>query len=143
MYYQSQIYNEMGFTKFLSTIVLPVVNNLVNFISTFPGMWGIEKFGRKTLLIVGAIMMMIFHILTWTFSTQTLKGELWKYLSVISVFLYVFALASIGDQLHGFINLKFSHFVLELKDQLLVRCLTSSIIAFVGEVQKSLLFANC
>ena len=75
MYYQSQIYNEMGFTKFLSTIVLPVVNNLVNFISTFPGMWGIEKFGRKTLLIVGAIMMMIFHILTWAFSTQTSKGE--------------------------------------------------------------------
>ncbi|KAG4087529.1 general substrate transporter [Neocallimastix lanati (nom. inval.)] len=94
MYYQSQIYNEMGFTKFLSTIVLPVVNNLVNFISTFPGMWGIEKFGRKTLLIVGAIMMMIFHILTWAFSTQTSKGEFWKYLSVISVFLYVFAFAS-------------------------------------------------
>jgi len=39
-------------------------------------------------------MMMIFHILTWAFSTQTSKGEFWKYLSVISVFLYVFAFAS-------------------------------------------------
>jgi sugar porter (SP) family MFS transporter len=94
MYYQSQIYNEIGFSKLLSTIVLPVVNNLVNFISTFPGMWGIERFGRKTLLICGALMMMCFHLLTWIFSTQTEKGMLWQYLAVCSIFLYVFAFAS-------------------------------------------------
>jgi len=62
MYYQSQIYSEIGFTKFMSTVVLPIINNFVNFISTFPGMWGIEKLGRKTLLVVGSLMMMIFHI---------------------------------------------------------------------------------
>ncbi|ORY76420.1 MFS general substrate transporter [Neocallimastix californiae] len=37
MYYQSQIYNEIGFTKFMSIVVLPIINNFVNFISTFPG----------------------------------------------------------------------------------------------------------
>jgi len=93
MYYQSQIYSEIGFTKFMSTVVLPIINNFVNFISTFPGMWGIEKLGRKTLLVVGSLMMMIFHISTWACSTQTSKGAMWQYLAVASVFLFVFSFA--------------------------------------------------
>jgi len=91
MYYQSQIYNEIGFTKFMSTVVLPIINNFVNFISTFPGMWGIERLGRKTLLVIGSLMMMAFHISTWAFSTQTDKGKLWQYLAVASIFLMVFS----------------------------------------------------
>ena len=93
MYYQSQIYNEIGFTKFMSTVVLPIINNFVNFISTFPGMWGIERLGRKTLLVIGSLMMMVFHISTWAFSTQTSKGKTWQYLAVASIFLMVFSFA--------------------------------------------------
>ncbi|ORY77464.1 general substrate transporter [Neocallimastix californiae] len=93
MYYQSQIYNEIGFTKFMSTVVLPIINNFVNFISTFPGMWGIERLGRKTLLVIGSLMMMVFHISTWAFSTQTSKGKTWEYLAVASIFLMVFSFA--------------------------------------------------
>ncbi|KAG4094706.1 general substrate transporter [Neocallimastix lanati (nom. inval.)] len=93
MYYQSQIYGEIGFTKFMSTVVLPIINNFVNFISTFPGMWGIERLGRKTLLVIGSLMMMVFHISTWAFSTQTYKGKLWQYLAVASIFLMVFSFA--------------------------------------------------
>ncbi|ORY31715.1 general substrate transporter [Neocallimastix californiae] len=93
MYYQSQIYDEIGFSKFMSTVVLPIINNFVNFVSTFPGMWGIEKLGRKTLLVVGALMMMVFHISTWACSTQTHNGKLWQYLAVASVFLFVFSFA--------------------------------------------------
>jgi len=93
MYYQSQIYGEIGFTKFMSTVVLPIINNFVNFISTFPGMWGIERLGRKTLLVIGSIMMMIFHISTWAFSTQTSKGTMWQVLAVASIFLMVFSFA--------------------------------------------------
>ncbi|ORY27713.1 general substrate transporter [Neocallimastix californiae] len=93
MYYQSQIYGEIGFTKFMSTVVLPIINNFVNFISTFPGMWGIERLGRKTLLIIGSLMMMIFHISTWAFSTQTYRGKMWQYFAVASIFLMVFSFA--------------------------------------------------
>ncbi|ORY27712.1 general substrate transporter [Neocallimastix californiae] len=93
MYYQSQIYGEIGFTKFMSTVVLPIINNFVNFISTFPGMWGIERLGRKTLLIIGSLMMMIFHISTWAFSTQTFRGKMWQYFAVASIFLMVFSFA--------------------------------------------------
>jgi len=97
MYYQSQIYDEIGFTKIMSTVVLPNVNNLVNFLSTFPGMWGIEKLGRKTLLVIGSLMMMVFHLSTWACSTQTKKdgkdNKTMQYLAVVSVFLFVFSFA--------------------------------------------------
>lgn len=93
MYYQSQIYEQMKFDKVMSTVVLPNVNNLVNFVSTFPGMWGIEKLGRKTLLVIGSIMMGVFHLSTWFCSTQTSKGTTWQYLAVASVFLFVFSFA--------------------------------------------------
>ncbi|KAG4107281.1 general substrate transporter [Neocallimastix lanati (nom. inval.)] len=79
MYYQSQIYDEIGFSKFMSTVVLPIINNFVNFISTFP--------------VVGALMMMVFHISTWACSTQTKNGKIWQHLVVASVFLFVFSFA--------------------------------------------------
>jgi len=98
MYYQSQIYDEIGFTKIMSTVVLPNVNNFVNFLSTFPGMWGIERLGRKTLLVIGALMMMVFHLSTWACSTQTKTkdgkdNKTMQYLAVVSVFLFVFSFA--------------------------------------------------
>ena len=83
----------MKFDKVMSTVVLPNVNNLVNFVSTFPGMWGIEKLGRKTLLVIGSIMMGVFHLSTWFCSTQTSKSTAWQYLAVASVFLFVFSFA--------------------------------------------------
>ena len=96
MYYQSQIYEQMGFTKVMSTVVLPNVNNLVNFLSTFPGMWGIEKLGRKTLLVIGSIMMGIFHLSTFICSSKTPKenkSKPWQIAAVVSVFLFVFSFA--------------------------------------------------
>jgi len=52
-----------------------------------------ERLGRKTLLVVGALMMMVFHISTWACSTQTKNGKIWQYLVVASVFLFVFSFA--------------------------------------------------
>jgi len=104
MYYQSQVYEKMGFTKLVSTCVLPIINNFVNFISTFPGMWGIERLGRKTLLIIGAIMMTVFHLGVFICSTQTQKEQDdktgktkvasgWKIAAVICIFCFVFSFA--------------------------------------------------
>ena len=87
----------MGFTKIMSTVVLPNINNLVNFLSTFPGMWGIERLGRKTLLVIGSLMMMVFHISTFVFSKLTgdekNPNKTMQIMAVISVFLFVFSFA--------------------------------------------------
>ncbi|KAG4108211.1 general substrate transporter [Neocallimastix lanati (nom. inval.)] len=91
MYYQSQIYSYLGFSKFTSTIIFPIVNNFVNFISILPTMWYIDKFGRKILLYVGALLMIIFHILTWVFSIQISNGKIWGYLTVASIILFIFS----------------------------------------------------
>ncbi|KAG4092150.1 hypothetical protein H8356DRAFT_1050201 [Neocallimastix lanati (nom. inval.)] len=56
LYDQSQIYNEIGFSRFMSTIILPIINEFVNFIFTFPC--------HKTLLIVGTLIIKVFHIST-------------------------------------------------------------------------------
>jgi len=94
MYYQTQIYGQMGFTQFTSTVVLPIINNLVNFFSTFPGMWGIERLGRKTLLVIGSLMMMVFHISTWAFSLLAKNGtKIWQIIAVVSIFCFVFSFA--------------------------------------------------
>ncbi|ORX86780.1 general substrate transporter [Anaeromyces robustus] len=102
MYYQSQIYDQFGFTKVVSTCVLPIINNFVNFISTFPGMWGIEKLGRKTLLVIGSFMMTIFHLTTFICSNFTQKKKedknynlnpFWKYAAIVSIFCFVFSFA--------------------------------------------------
>jgi len=97
MYYQSQIYKQMKFNNVMSTVVLPNINNFVNFVSTFPGMWGIERLGRKTLLVIGSLMMMVFHISTYVFSLLTGDEKnpkvAMQYLAVASVFLFVFSFA--------------------------------------------------
>jgi SP family sugar:H+ symporter-like MFS transporter len=103
MYYQSQVYQQMGFTKFTSACVLPIINNFVNFISTFPGMWGIDRLGRKTLLVIGAIMMTVFHLGVFVCSTQTQKesdsdgkikvSSTWKIAAVVCIFCFVFSFA--------------------------------------------------
>jgi len=93
MYYQSQIYKQIGFTKLMSTVILPNINNLVNFLSTFPGMWGIERLGRKTLLVIGSIMMMVFHLSTFFFAQKSDGNTTMQYLAVASVFLFVFSFA--------------------------------------------------
>jgi len=99
MYYQSQIYGQIGFNKVWSTVILPNINNLVNFLSTFPGMWGIERLGRKTLLVIGSLMMMVFHLSTFFFASNSGDKEkgtakpVMQYCAVASVFLFVFSFA--------------------------------------------------
>jgi len=81
----------------MSTVVLPNINNFVNFVSTFPGMWGIERLGRKTLLVIGSLMMMVFHVSTFVFSKLTGDPDkpnvVMQYIAVASIFLFVFSFA--------------------------------------------------
>jgi SP family sugar:H+ symporter-like MFS transporter len=39
--------------------LISVATNIVNVFMTLPGMWGIERFGRRSLLIWGAVVMWV------------------------------------------------------------------------------------
>ncbi|KAI8900228.1 general substrate transporter [Globomyces pollinis-pini] len=58
-YYGPSILMNMGLSKHTAQVPGPIVNNFVNFISTFPGMYFVEKYGRRPLFIFGGIGMFV------------------------------------------------------------------------------------
>ncbi|KAG9896822.1 putative transporter, partial [Aureobasidium melanogenum] len=40
-----------------SAFILSVITNVINVVSTFPGLWAIDRFGRRPVLLVGALGM--------------------------------------------------------------------------------------
>lgn len=40
-----------------SAFILQVITNVVNVVTTFPGLWAIDRFGRRPVLLVGALGM--------------------------------------------------------------------------------------
>jgi len=38
-----------------SAFILQVITNVVNVVTTFPGLWAIDRFGRRPVLLVGAL----------------------------------------------------------------------------------------
>ncbi|KAJ3206762.1 High-affinity glucose transporter rgt2 [Entophlyctis luteolus] len=73
-YFQPQLYKIMGFGDVLANQVLPVVFDFANFIFTFIGMFGVDKYGRKTLLAVGGVVMSIGLALTYGFAKAVSNG---------------------------------------------------------------------
>ncbi|KAI8853674.1 hypothetical protein BC829DRAFT_275101 [Chytridium lagenaria] len=95
LYYGSSLFHNLGFQVDLSSKVFVIVNAFINLISTFPGMWGVERFGRRPLLIWGGIGMMISHVIVFAFgyiSQNFPKSYAW--LSWFAIFgIYTFTLS--------------------------------------------------
>ncbi len=49
----SSIFETMGFGEAEASVVFVIVNALINCLATFPGMWLVEKVGRKKSLVGG------------------------------------------------------------------------------------------
>lgn len=97
MYYSSQIYEAAGFEKAFAATTLVILNNLINFLGTFPGMYFIERAGRKKLLIVGAFVMGLCHISVSIFSGMAVsenKNTTAAYGALISFYVFTVAFAS-------------------------------------------------
>ncbi|KAF9563068.1 MFS monosaccharide transporter [Agrocybe pediades] len=62
-----------------NAFVISIVTGVVNVVMTLPGMWGVERFGRRRLLLVGAIGMClceyIVAIIGATISTENVAGQ--------------------------------------------------------------------
>lgn len=67
LYFGTDLYTALGFSSLMSVIGFPLINAAVNMLATIPGMWLIEKMGRRFLMIVGGFGMAISLILVCVF----------------------------------------------------------------------------
>lgn len=85
----------MGLDAEQAAIPFTIANNFVNFIATFPGIYFIEKMGRKRLLVIGGIGIFISHFLVFAFISLGNAGmKSMYYLAICSVYLFIFSFAS-------------------------------------------------
>lgn len=67
-YYGTQFFKNSGFTD---SFTVSLITNCVNTASTFPGLWAIEKWGRRPVLFWGAVGMCISQFLVAILGTTT------------------------------------------------------------------------
>ena len=95
LYYQTTLLQGMGIDPQAASIPFTLANNFINFIATFPGMYMIERMGRKKLLVLGGFGMGLAHLLVCIFVGAS-KNNM-PYLSwgaIFSVYLFFFCFAS-------------------------------------------------
>ncbi|KAI0151553.1 general substrate transporter [Xylariaceae sp. FL1272] len=95
MYYGTTFFNQAGIANpFLISLVL----NVINVVSTVPGLFVVETWGRRKLLIVGSIGMAICQLIIGAFSTAVLhmKGLVAQLLIAFTAFFVFFYAASWG-----------------------------------------------
>ncbi|KAL1581893.1 hypothetical protein WHR41_09337 [Cladosporium halotolerans] len=56
-YYGTSYFQSRGATSLPSPFILQVITNVVNVVSTFPGLYAIDKLGRRPVLLAGALGM--------------------------------------------------------------------------------------
>ena len=66
MYYQKPLYKSIGFSS-VAQQLLTIGLDLVNVFGTLPGMFLIDRVGRKTLLVIGGIGIAVSHAMICTF----------------------------------------------------------------------------
>lgn len=67
LYYQSRLLLGMGLDPQQASISFTIANNVVNSLATFPGMYLIERVGRRPLLLYGGFIMGAAHYLVCLF----------------------------------------------------------------------------
>jgi MFS family permease len=98
LYYQNTLLKGMNIQTESGRNIFAVINNLVNCLATFPGMYLIERLGRRTLLIAGGLGMGTAHYLVCIFVTVGDNGNgsaNWAYwCAIFSVYIFIFNFAS-------------------------------------------------
>ncbi|RAL06698.1 sugar porter family MFS transporter [Aspergillus homomorphus CBS 101889] len=97
LYYAPQIFASFGFSSTTQTLLATGVTGIIQIIFTLPAVLFLDKFGRKTFLIAGAIGMFCCHIVVaiveglyedyWNLNEGLYKAQGW----VAIVFIWIFA----------------------------------------------------
>lgn len=97
LYYQSELLRGMGLDPEQANIPFTIANNVINCLGTFPGMYLIEKLGRRPLLFWGGIGMATAHFLICLFVNLQFKDigvPFTSYLAVFSVWIFLLSFGS-------------------------------------------------
>ncbi|KAJ3064581.1 hypothetical protein HDU98_012027 [Podochytrium sp. JEL0797] len=95
LYYSASIFDSMGFDHSKTAIIFPLANAFINFIATFPAMWGVERFGRKTLLIWGGLGQAIGHVGVFTFLTLSANvSDSYAWGAIISIYIFLISFSN-------------------------------------------------
>ncbi|KAI0047132.1 AmMst-1 [Auriscalpium vulgare] len=70
---------------------ISIITNVVNVVMTLPGIWGVERFGRRRLLIIGAIGMCVCEYLVAIVGVTTDKHNLAAQRALISLICFYIA----------------------------------------------------
>lgn len=97
LYYAPQIFQSFGFSSTTTNLLATGVTGILQIIFTLPAVLYLDRFGRKTFLIVGAIGMCICHVVVagvegsyedqWNLNEGLAVGQGW----VAIVFIWLFA----------------------------------------------------
>jgi sugar porter (SP) family MFS transporter len=91
-YYGTQYFKNAGFHN---PFIIQVITNSVNVASTFPGLYMVEKLGRRNLLLMGAIGMCVCQFIVASVGVGTARDDVAAQKAAIAfVCIYIFFFAS-------------------------------------------------
>ncbi|KAG9658835.1 sugar transporter, partial [Aureobasidium melanogenum] len=92
LYYAPQIFGSFGLTSTTVTLLATGVTGILQILFTLPAVFFLDKFGRKTFLIVGALGMFICHIVVagidGSYETDWAQHKAAGWVSVVFVWLF-------------------------------------------------------
>lgn len=90
-YYGTQYFKNAGFQN---PFIIQVITNTINVASTFPGLYAVEKLGRRNLLLIGAIGMCVCQFIvaiTGTVSGTAVLPAQRAAISFVCIYIFFFA----------------------------------------------------
>ncbi|KAL3899091.1 MAG: hypothetical protein SGCHY_002287 [Lobulomycetales sp.] len=94
LYYASSLFEKMGFDYETASTKLNIINAVVNVAGTLPGMYLIERSGRRPLLIYGGFAMGISHFLVCLFTGLSHESSSLSWGAVFFVYTFILSYAS-------------------------------------------------
>ncbi|KAI9353371.1 hypothetical protein DFJ73DRAFT_959178 [Zopfochytrium polystomum] len=99
LYYGFDLFSTLGYhEETYSSVLFIILNAFINFAFTLPGMWGVERFGRRPLFIYGGMAMCTSYIVIFIFSTAArslgdTEGKGYAWIGVLGIYAFTISFA--------------------------------------------------
>ncbi|RKO97676.1 hypothetical protein CXG81DRAFT_14130 [Caulochytrium protostelioides] len=94
LYYAATLFQRMGFSHQQASTTLPIANAAINLLATFPGMYLVERAGRRSLLLYGGYIIGFAHALVTLFIGLSGANPSMAWGAMVGVLLFTVAFAS-------------------------------------------------